>query len=159
MPKNALVRRHPDMVERTLLEEAARCEQLSAEQRHTLADRLADMANHLLWRSHKLAETARKVRPPACRRARAARDGIIWRDAHIFKQRSRSLTVSSPVSRLPPPRSHRPRAADGCSSWPRSSTRRRDQRRARRAGVSGNATASPSISSSLNVEPCRRRVD
>jgi len=24
----------------------------------------AEMANHLLWRSHKLAETARKVRPP-----------------------------------------------------------------------------------------------
>src|SRR5437588_7875815 len=56
--RDALVRSHPDVVERTLLEEAARCEQLSAEQRHALADRLAEMANHLLWRSHKLAETA-----------------------------------------------------------------------------------------------------
>ena len=62
--RDALVRSHPDVVERTLLEEAGRCEQLSAEQRHALADRLAEMANHLLWRSHKLAETARKVRPP-----------------------------------------------------------------------------------------------
>jgi hypothetical protein len=43
--RDALVRRHPDMVERTLLEEAARCEQLSAEQCHALADRLADIAN------------------------------------------------------------------------------------------------------------------
>jgi hypothetical protein len=34
---------NPDVAERALLEEAARCEQLSAEQRVALADRLADL--------------------------------------------------------------------------------------------------------------------
>ena len=62
--QSALAGSNPEVVESALLEEAVRCEQLSAEQRHALADRLAEMANHLLWRSHKLAETARKVRPP-----------------------------------------------------------------------------------------------
>jgi len=51
------------VVERALLEEAARCEQLSEEQRVALADQLSDAANQHLWRAHKLAEIARKVRP------------------------------------------------------------------------------------------------
>ena len=53
-----------ETIERTLLEQAARCEQLSIEQRVALADQLADAAKQLLWRAHKLAELARKVRPP-----------------------------------------------------------------------------------------------
>jgi hypothetical protein len=61
--QSALARANPEVAERALLEEAARCEQLSAEQRAALADKLADLANHHLWRSRKLAEIARKVRP------------------------------------------------------------------------------------------------
>jgi hypothetical protein len=61
--QSALAGSNPEVVESALLEEAVRCEQLSAEQRDELADRLADLANHHLWRSHKLAEIARKVRP------------------------------------------------------------------------------------------------
>ena len=62
--QSALSRANPEVAERALLEEeAARCEQLSAEQRAALADKLADLANHHLWRSRKLAEIARKVRP------------------------------------------------------------------------------------------------
>jgi hypothetical protein len=62
--QSALARHNPDTVERALLEEAARCEQLSAEQRVALADKLMDLANSLLWRSHKLSKIAEKVRPP-----------------------------------------------------------------------------------------------
>jgi hypothetical protein len=62
--QSALTQSNPEVVERTLLEEAARCEQLSAEQRVALADKLADLANSHLWRAQKLAELARKVRPP-----------------------------------------------------------------------------------------------
>jgi hypothetical protein len=62
--QSALMRSNSDVAESALLEEAARCEQLSAEQRVALADRLADLANRHLWRAQKLAELARKVRPP-----------------------------------------------------------------------------------------------
>ena len=55
---------NPEVVEQALLEEAARCEQLPAEDRVALADGLMDLANSLLWRAHKLAEIARKVQPP-----------------------------------------------------------------------------------------------
>jgi hypothetical protein len=41
--QSASMRDNPDVAERALLEEAARCEQLSAEQRVALADRLADL--------------------------------------------------------------------------------------------------------------------
>jgi hypothetical protein len=61
--RNALAQANPEVVEGTLLEEAAQCEQLSVEQRVALADKLADAANHHLWRAHKLAEIERKVRP------------------------------------------------------------------------------------------------
>jgi hypothetical protein len=67
--RNALAQSHPDAVEGALLEEAARCEQLSAEQRVALADQLADLASHHMWRARELAELARKVRPqldPSC---------------------------------------------------------------------------------------------
>jgi hypothetical protein len=62
--QRASMQSHPDGGERALLEEAARCEQLSAEQRVALAERLADLANRHLWHAQKLAELARKVRPP-----------------------------------------------------------------------------------------------
>jgi hypothetical protein len=62
--QSALTRSNPDVAERALLEEAARCEQLPAEQRVALADKLADLANRHLWHAQKLAELARKVRPP-----------------------------------------------------------------------------------------------
>ena len=60
--RNALAQANPEVVEGALLEEASRCEQLSVEQRVALADKLADAANHHLWRAHKLAEIERKVR-------------------------------------------------------------------------------------------------
>jgi hypothetical protein len=60
--RNALARANPEAVERALLEEAARCEQLSAEQRVVLADRLADLANRHLWRAHKLARVGIEIR-------------------------------------------------------------------------------------------------
>jgi hypothetical protein len=53
--QRALMQSQPDGGERALLEEAARCEQLSAEQRVALADRLAELANRHLWRAQKLA--------------------------------------------------------------------------------------------------------
>ena len=62
--QSALMRSNPDVAERALLEEAARCEQLSAEQRVALANELADLANRHLWRAQELAQLARKVRPP-----------------------------------------------------------------------------------------------
>jgi len=61
--QNARAQANPEVLEQVLLEEAARCEQLSIEQRVALADRLADVANGHLWRAHKFAELARKVRP------------------------------------------------------------------------------------------------
>jgi hypothetical protein len=55
---------NPEASEHRLLEQAAGCEQLSIEERVALADQLTDAANQHLWRAHKLAELARKVRPP-----------------------------------------------------------------------------------------------
>jgi hypothetical protein len=64
--QSALTQSNPDVIERALLQEAERAErgELSAAECFTLADKLADLANRHLWRSHKLAETARKIRPP-----------------------------------------------------------------------------------------------
>jgi hypothetical protein len=59
--RNAIARANPEVVERALLEEAARCEQLSAEQRVVLADKLADLANRHLWRAHKLARVGIEI--------------------------------------------------------------------------------------------------
>jgi hypothetical protein len=53
----------PDMIEQALLAEVERAGDLSVEERVALADKLADLANHL-WRAQKLAEIARKLRPP-----------------------------------------------------------------------------------------------
>ena len=60
--QSARAQSNPDVAERALLEEAARCEQLSAEQRVALANELADLANRHLWRAQELAQLARKVR-------------------------------------------------------------------------------------------------
>lgn len=54
----------PDMIEQALLAEVERAGDLSVEERVALADKLADLANHHLWRAQKLAEIARKLRPP-----------------------------------------------------------------------------------------------
>jgi hypothetical protein len=56
----------PDVIERALLQDAERAErgELSAAECFALADKLAELANSHLWRSHKLAEMARKIRPP-----------------------------------------------------------------------------------------------
>jgi hypothetical protein len=62
--QSALAQANPEVVERSLLEEAARCEQLSEEQRVALADQLAEAANRHLWQAHKLSKLAEKVRPP-----------------------------------------------------------------------------------------------
>jgi hypothetical protein len=60
--RNALARANPQAVERALLEQAARCERLSAEQRIALADKLADLAMGHLRRSQELAKVARQIR-------------------------------------------------------------------------------------------------
>jgi hypothetical protein len=60
--RNALAQTNPDVVERALLEEAARAEQLSAEQLVALADRFANLANRHLWRAHKLARVGIEIR-------------------------------------------------------------------------------------------------
>jgi hypothetical protein len=64
--QSALRQGEPAVMERALLQEAERAErgELSAAKCFALADKLADLANRHLWRSHKLAETARKIRPP-----------------------------------------------------------------------------------------------
>jgi hypothetical protein len=62
--QSALMRSNPELVERELLEEAARCEQLSAEERFALANKIADLASHHLWHSKKLVEISQKVWPP-----------------------------------------------------------------------------------------------
>ena len=54
--------RRPEVLERVLLREAGRCEQLSDGERGALADRLADAAMRHLRRSQELAAMARKVR-------------------------------------------------------------------------------------------------
>ena len=55
----------PDAIEAALFEQAARCEELSDEQRAALADEIADIAKGHLWRAHELAKLAEKVRPLA----------------------------------------------------------------------------------------------
>jgi predicted flavoprotein YhiN len=62
--QSALAQANPETAAQVLLEKAAQCEQLSAEQRAELADRLADLAMHLLRRAQHLAAIAQKVRPP-----------------------------------------------------------------------------------------------
>ena len=51
-------------IERALLQEVERCGrgELSDEERIALADRLADLAMDLLWRSKRLSQTAVRVR-------------------------------------------------------------------------------------------------
>ena len=55
---------NPDAIERELLQEVARCErgEMSDQERIALADRLADLARDLLWRSHRLSKLAHKLR-------------------------------------------------------------------------------------------------
>ena len=53
---------NPDVIERALLQAAKRSLQLPAEERAVLADKLADAAMMLLWRSQELARVAMKVR-------------------------------------------------------------------------------------------------
>jgi hypothetical protein len=64
--RDALARSNPDVVERALLREAERAErgELSAAECFALADKLMDAANAHFRCMRKLAETARKVRPP-----------------------------------------------------------------------------------------------
>ena len=53
-----------DVIEAALVQKAARCEDLSSEDRAALADQLDDLAMRYLWRSKELAQLAQKVRPP-----------------------------------------------------------------------------------------------
>ena len=62
--RNALAQANPDVIEAALLEEAERCEQLSADERAALADKLAEAAMGHLKRAQELAQLARKVRVP-----------------------------------------------------------------------------------------------
>jgi hypothetical protein len=54
----------PHAIERALLQEVERCGrgELSDQERIALADRLADLAMDLLWRSKRLSQTAVRVR-------------------------------------------------------------------------------------------------
>lgn len=61
--RNELARTNPVAVERALLREAERCEQLSDLEREALADRLQDAAMQHFHSMHKLNEMAKKVRP------------------------------------------------------------------------------------------------
>ena len=56
--RSALVKGHPKVAERELLRAADRAERLSAEERITLADKLADTAMSYLRRSQALAALA-----------------------------------------------------------------------------------------------------
>jgi hypothetical protein len=55
---------NPDAIERELLQEVARCErgEMSDQERIALAEKLADLAMDLLWRSHRLSRMATKLR-------------------------------------------------------------------------------------------------
>ena len=60
--RDAPVRTNAEAIERMLLQEVGRCEQLSDQERVALADRLADVAMHHQWRATEFARAARKVR-------------------------------------------------------------------------------------------------
>ena len=53
---------NPDAIERELLLEVERCDQMSDGERIALAEKLADLARDLLWRSHRLSKMAHKLR-------------------------------------------------------------------------------------------------
>ena len=54
----------PDAIERALLQEVERAErgEMSDQDRIALAERVADLARDLLWRSHQLSRIAFKLR-------------------------------------------------------------------------------------------------
>jgi hypothetical protein len=62
--RSAQAQTDPRAVERALLQEVERCErgELSNQERIALADRLADMANDLLWRAHEFSQIALRLR-------------------------------------------------------------------------------------------------
>src|SRR5262249_17855304 len=53
-----------DMIETGLLQQAARCETLSSEDRAALANQIADLAMRYQWRATELSKLAQKVQPP-----------------------------------------------------------------------------------------------
>jgi len=57
-------RTNADAIEQALMLEVERCErgELSDQERITLAEKLADLAMDLLWRSHSLSKMAHKLR-------------------------------------------------------------------------------------------------
>ena len=59
-----LAQTDPRAIERALLQDVERCErgEMSDQERIALAERLADMAMDLFWRSRRLSQTAFKVR-------------------------------------------------------------------------------------------------
>ena len=62
--RKAAEQTNPDAIERELLQEIARCErgEVSDPERIALAEKLADLAMDLLWRSHRLSRMATKLR-------------------------------------------------------------------------------------------------
>jgi hypothetical protein len=52
-----------DAIERALLLELERCDQMSDQERMALADKLADLAMDLLHRATRLSKMAQKLRP------------------------------------------------------------------------------------------------
>ena len=61
--RKAAEQSRPDAIEAALLQQAARCGELSDEQRAALANEIADIAKGHLWRANQLAKLAEKVRP------------------------------------------------------------------------------------------------
>jgi len=60
--RNALARGHPDVIEDALLRAAEHYEQLSADERVALADKLHDAAMRHFYVMHKLNKLSLKVR-------------------------------------------------------------------------------------------------
>jgi len=62
--RSALAQTDPRAIERALLQDVERCErgEMSDQERIALAERLADMAKELLWRSCELSQIAFRLR-------------------------------------------------------------------------------------------------
>jgi hypothetical protein len=60
--QGALEASHPDALERALLLEVERYDQMSDRERIALAEKLADLAKDFLWRAHRLSKMAHKLR-------------------------------------------------------------------------------------------------
>jgi hypothetical protein len=61
--QSALMQSNPDVVERTLMQEVERADELSETEREALADKLVDLAMRHFWRAQELKKIADKLAP------------------------------------------------------------------------------------------------